>query len=179
MLPKRLARKTIYESPWINLYIDRVQMPSGQIIDAYHQLDYPQESVVALLLNQDQEICCIQSRRYTTQSLEWELPSGGIERDEDPLEAARREVMEETGLHIASLKHCYTYNPSNGMSNQKAHIVFGEVEDEIQSDYDTDEVSSIHWFTREKVQDLLKKNAIADGMSLLPLLLYLSGILSA
>lgn len=51
MLPKKLQRKVIYKSKWINLYTDKVLMPSGKIIEKYHQLDYQKEAVVLVLEN--------------------------------------------------------------------------------------------------------------------------------
>ena len=178
MLPKRLDRKPIYESQWINLYIDKVLMPSGKIIEKYHQLDYPKESIAVLLLNAKKEICFIKSLRYTTQKIEWELPAGGIEKGEDILKATDREVIEETGLKTKALKLVHSYNPSNGMTNQIVHIVFGKVEDNKQDDFDTDEVKEIHWLSSDAVKELIKRNEIADGISLLPLLLYFSGMVS-
>lgn len=178
MLPKRLDRKTIYESKWINLFVDKVQMPSGKIIEKYHQLDYPNESVVALLLNSRNEICFIKSLRYTTQKIEWELPAGGVEKGEDVLAAAKREVVEETGFKVRSLKFVHTYNPSNGMSNQNAHIVFGEVEEEKQEEFDTDEVGEVCWLSLEEIKDLIKKREITDGLSLMPLLLLFGRMIS-
>lgn len=44
--PEKLDRKVIYESDWISLYTDRVRMPDGEIIESYHRLHYPHESVV-------------------------------------------------------------------------------------------------------------------------------------
>jgi len=79
-------------------------MPSGKIIGKYHQLDYPKDSVVVLLLNSKNEICFIKSLRYTTKKIEWELPAGAVEEDEDVLGAAEREVAEETGLKTKALK---------------------------------------------------------------------------
>ncbi|MFA7209113.1 MAG: NUDIX hydrolase [Parcubacteria group bacterium] len=178
MLPKRLDRKPIYESQWINLYIDKVLMPSGKIIEKYHQLDYPKESIAVLLLNAKSEICFIKSLRYTTQKIEWELPAGGVENGEDILLAAEREVMEEVGFKARALKLLYSYNPSNGMSNQNVHIILGNVETGEQAEIDTDEVKEIHWLSLSEVKELIANNEISDGTSLMPLLLYLSGIVS-
>lgn len=177
MFPTRLERKQIYESQWVNLYVDKVAMPSGKIIEKYHQLDYPRESIVALLTNSEGKICFIKSLRYTTQKIEWELPAGGIEKGEDILKAAEREVMEETGFQTKALKLFYSYNPSNGMSNQNVHVVFGEIEDTKQVEFDTDEVKEIQWLSLDEVKELIAKKEICDGISLVPLLLFLSGIM--
>lgn len=178
MLPKRLDRKTIYESQWINLYIDKVLMPSGKIIEKYHQLYYHKEGVVVLLFNSKGEICFIKSKRYTTQKIEWELPAGGIDKDEEILTAAKREVMEETGLTTNKLKLHYSYNPSNGMSNQSIHIAIGNVKNNIQAEFDTDEVKEIKWLSSDEVKNLIKRNDITCGVSLTTLLFYFSGMMS-
>lgn len=176
MLPKRLDRKPIYESQWINLYLDKVLMPSGKIIEKYHQLDYPTESITLLLTNSAGKVCFIKSLRYTTQKVEWELPAGGIEKGEDAIKAAEREVLEETGFKTKALKLFYSYNPSNGMSNQNVHIIFGEIDDDGQVGFDTDEVKEIHWLSLDEIKELIARNKISDGISLLPLLLFFSGI---
>ena len=172
MLPKRLDRKIIYESQWINLYTDRVLMPSGKIIEKYHFLDYPNNSVVVLLSNNKNNICFIKALRYTTQQIQWELPAGGIDKDEGILKAAEREVLEETGFKTKALKLHYSFNPSNGLSNQIIHIVIGEINNSKQIYFDTDEVSEIHWLSPAKVKDLIANKEITDGVSLIALLLY-------
>ena len=131
-----------------------------------------------MLLNAKQEICFIKSLRYTTQKIEWELPAGGVEKGEDVLAAAEREVMEETGFKTKALKLLYSYNPSNGMSNQNVHIIFGGIETGEQTEIDTDEVKEIHWLSLSEVKKLVANNEISDGISLMPLLLHLSGIVS-
>lgn len=175
MLPKRLDRTTIYESQWINLYADRVLMPSGEIIEKYHFLDYPSSSVVILLTNNHGDICLIRSLRYVTQRIQWELPAGSVNANEDILQAAGREVLEETGFTARSLRLYYSFNPSSGMSNQLVHMVIGEVDEFEQVDFDTDEVSEVHWLPLIKVKELIKNKEILDGVSLLAILLYLGG----
>ena len=45
IMPKRLERKVIYESDFVCLYADKVKLPSGYIIEKYHQVHYPKEAV--------------------------------------------------------------------------------------------------------------------------------------
>lgn len=125
MLPKRLCRTPIYESKWINLYLDKVEYPSGQIIEKYHQLDYPFEAVSVLVVNTLNEICLIRSLRYTTQKIQWELPAGRIENDEDIIAAGRRELLEETGITTGKLECIFSYYPSPGMSNNAFSTYYG------------------------------------------------------
>lgn len=176
IFPKRLSRKSIYKSPWINLYTDKVLFPSGKIIEKYHFLDYQKESVVILLQNTKKEILFIKSLRYTTARIEWELPAGHIEKVENILEAAKREVKEETGYISKSLKLIYSYNPSNAISNQIVHVVFGKVGGELQKSFDTDEVKNIKWLSEIEIKKLIKQKKITCGVSLIPLLMYLAKI---
>ena len=44
-MPKRLSRQVIYESDYVCLYADKAQLPSGFVIDKYHQIHYPKEAV--------------------------------------------------------------------------------------------------------------------------------------
>lgn len=175
LLPKRISRKKIYSSKWLNLNVDQVLLPSGKLINEYHVLDFKSESVVVLLLNSKKEICFIKSPRYTTQSLELELPSGIVEDGEDIIQAGIREVMEETGYTVTGVKNVYSFYPSNAISNQKSHVLTGKLDgSSSRKDYNHDEVNEIFWLHRDQIIDLIKNKLIKDAFALIPLLLYLS-----
>jgi len=56
--------------------------------------------------------------RYPTGSTDWELPAGGVEADESVIEAAQREILEETGYESINHEQVYTYHPLPGISNK-------------------------------------------------------------
>ena len=171
---KRLERTTIYQSTWINLYTDKVLLPSGKIIEKYHQLDYPKESVVVYSTNEKNEICFIKALRYTSEKenqVEWELVAGSIEEHESIIEAAIRETREETGYKLTDVKYIYQFNPSNGMSNQKVHVLSGVISEQQREDFDHDEISNVCWLSKEETESLIQNNEINDGISLMALLL--------
>jgi hypothetical protein len=111
--PKRLARRTVYESPWINLHLDTVRLASGAVIDEYHVLDFPREAVCAIVSNERGELLLVHAYRYVTNDSGWEVPADRIEAGEGILEAAGREVLEETGYGTVKREHVYSFNPSN------------------------------------------------------------------
>ncbi|MCM1541362.1 MAG: NUDIX hydrolase [Blautia sp.] len=167
--PRQIGRKTIYESDWICLYADQVEMPDGRIINTYHKLHYPHESSCAVIFNRKDEILLIQSKRYTTSRLEWEIPAGRIEDGETPEEAARRECLEETGCTLKDLTYLCCQNPANGMSDLKMHVFGARVENEI-SLFDENEVRMKKWVPRSEVMEMLRTNEIQCGVSMLALL---------
>ena len=114
VLPKRLERTTIYESDYVCLYTDKVQLPSGYVIDKYHQLHYPHNAVSIVIFNEKNEILMIREKRYTVGRLEWEIPAGRVEDGESKENAARREAMEETGCTLKNLKFLCSQNPAKG-----------------------------------------------------------------
>ena len=167
--PKRLDRNVIYESDWVSLYLDKVKMPSGYVIESYHQLHYPHHSVAVVIVNEKNEIMMIQSKRYTTKRLEWEIPAGRVEENESPEVAARRECMEEAGCKLKDLTYLCCQNPSNGMSDLTIHV-FGARVDAENMHFDENEVQQKCWMPKEQVLAMLKTNQTQCGVSMLGLL---------
>ena len=174
MKPERLSRITIYESPWVNLYLDKVRFPNGHTIEKYHLLDFAHAAVAVIVENDIGSVIFARISRYTTGLTEWELPAGGVEFGETEITAAQREVLEETGYTTGGHQLVYSYYPMNGSSNKRFHVVYCKAMEHVQ-EFDENEVSETRWFTRDEVKQMIKEKSISDGPSLTALLLLLQG----
>ena len=172
MKPERLSRDTVYESPWVNLYLDKVRFPNGHIIEKYHLLDFPRAAVAIIVENDSGSLVFVRISRYTTGLTEWELPAGGVEIGESEIEAATREVLEETGYTTIGHQVIYSYYPMNGSCNKLFHIVHCKSVELVQ-EFDENEVSETRWFTRDEIRNMIKDKSISDGPSVMALLLWL------
>lgn len=171
---ERLARKTIYESDWVNLYVDRVRFPNGSVVDDFHMLDFPHAAVAMLAENAEGAIPFVQVYRYATASMEWELPAGRMEYGESELETARREVLEETGYTSSDHRLLYTFLPIDGVGNLVFHVV-GCTLGELTGEPDRDEIHGLKWVTRDEARQMVQARRVRDGLSLTALLLWLQG----
>lgn len=174
MKPERLARRVLHESRWVNLYLDTLRFPDGRVIDDYHVVTYDHQAVVALVENAAGDLLFVQLYRYTFDTVQWELPAGGIEAGEDTLVAARRETLEETGWESGDHQLIYTYYPSNGSTNQVFHVVRCRATGLVGA-FDRQEIDAVRWVPRAEVQQMIRAQAIQDGLSLTALLLHLGG----
>jgi 8-oxo-dGTP pyrophosphatase MutT (NUDIX family) len=93
---KTLASKTLLERWWLTLREDRVRLPSGAEIDEFHVAEYP-DWALAVALTEDGQAVLVEQYRYAVDRVALEFAAGVVAPGEPPVEAARRELLEETG----------------------------------------------------------------------------------
>ena len=91
-----LNSKYLLKRPWIAVREDHVSLPNGSEIEEFHVVEY-QNWASVLCITPEKEIVCVEQYRHGIGRLSLELPGGVIEEGEDIQEAARRELLEETG----------------------------------------------------------------------------------
>ena len=94
---KVLTREYVAREPWYTVRVDRVQLPNGHIIPKYWISEYPPWVNVVALTEQD-DVVLIRQYRHGIEKVAWEIPAGTTDGKDTSLEeAARRELLEETG----------------------------------------------------------------------------------
>lgn len=171
-LPERLSRETIFESEYLRLHLDRVRQPNGFIIERFHNVEYPHPAVGVVVENDLGQVVLCRVPRYTSMTCEWSVPAGGVDKGEDALESARREVREETGFESCDHRLVYSYYPQQGSSNKLFHVVFCRASART-GDFDPNEISEVGWFSRSEVEGLIARGEMQDGLGLTALLLWL------
>ena len=171
-LPVRLSRETIFESEYLRLHLDRVRQPNGFIIERFHNVEYPHPAVGVVVENEKGQVVLCRVPRYTSMTNQWSVPAGGVEKGEDVLESARREVWEETGYESFDHRLVYTYYPQQGSSNKLFQVVFCRAGERTGS-FDPNEISEVGWFYKDEVEVQIDRGEMQDGLGLTALLMWL------
>ena len=116
-----LARRPVYENPWIAVREDRVIRPDGQP-GIYGVVHFKNNAVGVLPVDEEGGVWLVGQYRYPLGRYCWEIPEGGGHGDETPEETARRELVEETGLVAGRLERIASTHLSNSVSDEFAHI---------------------------------------------------------
>lgn len=93
---ERLATETLLETSYFNLRADRLRLPDGSVKDPYYVLERPDAAIIFPVTDHD-EVILVRQYRPPLEMMELGLPAGLVEKGEEPLTAARRELSEETG----------------------------------------------------------------------------------
>ncbi|NOX99246.1 MAG: NUDIX hydrolase, partial [Verrucomicrobia bacterium] len=116
------STRDIYDNAWIHVQENQVTNPSGGK-GIYGVIHYKNRAVGVVPIDDEGNTWLVGQYRYPTETYEWEIPEGGCADDEELLDAAQRELLEETGL-IAE-----TYTPilshlqlSNSVSDERAFL---------------------------------------------------------
>ncbi|SRR5258708_7836895 len=116
---RTLAAREVYRNPWISVTEYEVVRPDGQP-GIYGVVD-PGDNAAIVALDAQQRVTLVGEFLYPLQVYAWMIPSGFVERGEDPLLAARRELAEETGLEADEWAPLGAYYLSSGISTQTSY----------------------------------------------------------
>jgi len=168
--PELLFRTAIYESKWVNLFVDKVRFPNGHVIDQHHLLDFEREAVMAIPRDEHGQYTMVRVCRYPSGGAEWEFPAGSIESGEEILDAAQRETLEETGHASDGHQLLYSYHPMNGIANQVFHIARCRIGEAVRP-FDQTEIVEVGRFSEAEIWRMIKNKELQDGYTLTAFLL--------
>ncbi len=115
---RTLSSKDVYNNPWIEVREDAVIRPDGE--PGIYGVVHYKNLAVGVLPIEDSFIYLVGQYRYPLDQYSWEIPEGGCANGEDPLQAAQRELEEETGLRARQWRQMGEAHLSNSVSDERA-----------------------------------------------------------
>jgi ADP-ribose pyrophosphatase len=154
----------VYEGSLIDLDVERWGEVEREIVR------HP-GSVAIVAVDGEGRVILVRQLREAARSRLLELPAGGLEAGEDPLDSAKRELREETGLHGGEWREAAAFWTTPGFCDEHMHlfVATGVVEGEASTDAD-EEIEIVRWPADEVAGRL---DEIEDAKTLAGLLLYL------
>lgn len=111
------SQKEIYSNPWISLVHHEVINPAGNP-GIYGKVHFKNRAIGVLPLDEEMNTYLVGQYRFTINQYSWEMPEGGGLMNEEPLEAAKRELLEETGLKAHEWTEVTRMHLSNSVGDE-------------------------------------------------------------
>ena len=132
----QISREEIYDGVIIHFVKDTVKLPNGSI--SKREVALHNGAVCIVALTDDNEIIMERQYRYPFDDVIWEIPAGKLDKNEsDPLDAAKRELKEETGYTAKNYRFIGEYygSPANLKEKIYMYIATGLKEGEQKLDF--------------------------------------------
>lgn len=160
---KTITSKKIFEGNIIDLQVDEVKLPNGET--AERELVYHPGAVAVIPITEDNKIVLVEQYRKPLERTLIEIPAGKLEKNENPLTAAVRELEEETGYTTTNLSQVTSFYTSPGFANEKVYVYVTNdlIKMENPPAGDDDEFVEIIEVTLDEAKELVEEGRIQDA----------------
>lgn len=162
---KTLKKNKVYENPWIKVEHHEVLNPSGQP-GVYGTVAFQNIAVGIIPIDKDNCTYLVGQFRFPLNSYSWEIPEGGSKLDSDPLDTAKKELKEETGIVATIWSELQTIHTSNSVTDEFGIIYIAENLDFFEPEPDDDEELVILKKPLKEILEMVKQGEITDSLSL-------------
>ncbi|HCW79494.1 MAG TPA: ADP-ribose pyrophosphatase [Ruminococcaceae bacterium] len=158
---KTLEQDYIYRGKILDFHVDKVQIEDGRTVTR-ECIDH-KGGVCIAALTKDNELYFVRQYRYPYHKVVLELPAGKLEGGEDPLEAGKRELREETGVEGKDYIGLGELYPSTGYTNEILYMYACHAESRGEKDLDDGEFLEAEKIPLAKAVEMVMSGEIADA----------------
>ena len=171
MIAKVEQREVVRKGRVFDVMVEKVTLPNGNRL-AMDIIRHPGASAIVAVDEKDQ-VLMLEQYRYAAGGMLWEIPAGTLEEDEEPLNCARRELVEETGCGATDWLMLGTIVPVPGYSDEKIHIFLARDLKEDRQHLDPDEIIQVRRLPLHDVMQMIMDGEIKDAKTMAGLMLAL------
>lgn len=167
-----LESRYIIRRPWLTARVDKVQLPDGRINPEHYVLEYP-AWVNVIAVTTDGLMVMVRQYRHGFDEVMVELCAGVVENGEVPIDAAKRELLEETGYAGGVWRELMTIGQNPSISNNLTHCFVAQGVEKVSGQHlDESEDIEVLLMSEEDVLDMLKRDQQKQALMAAPLWRY-------
>ena len=159
---KTLSKQIVFErSPWIKLEEHQIELPDGKVLDQWIWIDTP-DFVIVVAVDQQDHFLVFEQTKYASSGLTLAPVGGYIQAGEEPLAAARRELLEETGFEAEDWISLGSFMTDANRGNGNGHYYLAknvQKTDQIALSDDLEE-QRLLFFSAAELQKALDLNQV-------------------
>ncbi len=168
---KSVDRKTGFQGQLIKVHVDTVRLPNRKL--SRREVVEHGESVSIVPIREDMSVLLVKQYRHAVQQILLEIPAGGINKTETPLEAAHRELKEETGVTADNMMHLASFWTTPGFCDERMHAYLATSLHTGKQEQEDDENIEIIRVPLKQIIPIINNGKIVDSKSIAALLLSL------
>ncbi len=158
---KPLKQDYLYRGKIVNLRVDNAELPDGTT--ALREVIEHPGGVCVAALTEKEELLFVEQFRYPYMETVLELPAGKLEYGEDPFEAGKRELQEETGAAAENYRDLGKLYPTPGYCGEIIHMYLAENLTFSEQHLDEDEFLEVRRIPLEEAFQMVMRNEIRDS----------------
>jgi 8-oxo-dGTP pyrophosphatase MutT (NUDIX family) len=162
----RRSRRIGYENPWITVWHDEVDRPDGSP-GIYGVVHFANLAVGVVVVDDHARVLLVSQHRYTLDAMSWEIPEGGVPPGESPLDGAKRELREETGVEADDWRELVRFHLSNSVTDEAGVVFAAHAVAHGEASPDPSEDIAIRWVPWSETLAMIDDGAITDAMTIL------------
>jgi ADP-ribose pyrophosphatase len=167
---KITSSKEVYSCKIFRVTEDEASDPKGFRIE--RSIVRHAGSAVMLAVDKKDRVLLVRQYRLPAEQYLWEVPAGNVDAGETPAQAAKRELIEETGLRAKKWKKLVSFYPSPGFVQEKMTVYLAKDLTQGESHPMDDERIETKWFTKKELGEMIRKNRIQDAKTMIAYLYW-------
>ena len=172
MHEETLSSKVIYDGVVIKLTLDEVKLSNGKT--SKREVAHMNGAVAVLAITQDRKVPLVKQFRYPYGEAMLEIPAGKLDKgNEDLIDAAKRELSEETGYIANNMIDLGEFRPSCGALDEVVHLYAATDLTEGKMHLDEGEILNVEYYDLSELEEKILANEITDSKTIIATLKYL------